>query len=143
MQILTDLSEITSGLSIAPVVLAASNQGASVDLGNDNIATQAYLAFSAATQAMTGVTYQVEEWNGTTASGSTWAAIPNMSGVVTTSPTGGTVVSVGPGLRTQRYARMNVLTFSSGNVGAAAIILAMPKSSGGTAATGYSRSPSS
>lgn len=143
-QILTDLTEIANvaGLSIQPQVLAASNQGASVDLFNEDIATAAFLAFSAATQAMTGVTAQVEEWNGTTAANSTWTAIPNMVQSATTSPSGGSLLTF-LGLRTQRWARMNVLTFSSGNVGAAAIILGMPKSSGGTAATGFSRSPSS
>ena len=148
MQILTDLSEIVNngGQSVAPAaILQASVQGASVNMQNDEVLTAALISVGAVSAGLTNVRIQIEEWNGTTASGSTWTAIPNQTSITAAaSVTSNTLLTI-LGLRTQGYARINVLTLAGTTVGAfiTGVLLGMPKSSGGSAATGFSRSPSS
>lgn len=142
MQILTDLSDnLVAGNSLDGTAKTVSAQGASVDMLNYEVMTGAAVQFGAPVAAVTGMTVQVEEWNGTTASGSTWTAIPNMVGSsVTTGPTTQVLI----GLRTHRYVRVNALTVATNtnsNVPITGMLLAMPKSS--QSPTGYSRSPSS
>ena len=142
MQILTDISELVGAASLGPQNVTVAVAGASVDMFNADIATQAIIEVGSPAAAVTGMTFQVEEWNGTTAAGSTWTAIPNMVGSsITTGPTRQTLL----GLRTQRYARVNGITIAAAtnsNIPVCGELLGMPKSSGGSGAAGFSNSPS-
>ncbi len=145
-QILNDFSEnLVAGISLDGTARTVSAQGVSVDMFNYESATGCHLVIGAPGATVTGMTFQVEEWNGTTAAGSTWTQIPNMvqAGITTGgAPQAGAFELVG--LRTQRYARGNLITAAlatNANVPVMASLLGMPKSS--QSATGYSRSPSS
>ena len=139
MQLLSDISELVGGAGLAPVAVTQSVQGSSMSFGNGEVATQAIIEVGVVSAGLTGITVQIEEsTNGTTG----WTAIPNMvSSTITTGPSRQTLL----GLRTQGYVRANVITASGTTVSAlmSIEILAMPKASGGSGATGFSRSPSS
>lgn len=146
-QILNDISDaLVAGVSLDGTAKTVSAQGVSVDMFNYESATGCILQLGAPAATVTGCTFQVEEWNGTTAAASTWTQIPNMvvAGLTTGgSPSAGLTTLLG--LRTQRYARANLITAAlatNANVPVTAVLLGMPKSSGGSAATGFSRSPS-
>lgn len=151
IQLLVDITTIIGAGSIVQGALTQSFQGSSVDLFNGNISCNAIIEYGAPAAAVTGCTVQIEEWsgvtNGTGNGGTTWQAIPNMvAASVTTGPTRQTLM----GLRTQRYARANAITFAVGttaNVPLTVEILEMPKSEGGSetpnVGQGYSNWPSS
>ena len=143
MQILNDLSDglvPSANPSLDGTAKTVSVQGTSVDMFNYESATQAIVVYGAPAAAVTGMTAQVEEWDGTSAT--TWTAIANMIGASVT--TGPTAQVLGPGLRTYRYARVNVITAAvstNANVPMGGVILGMPRSS--ASKSGVSKSPSS
>lgn len=148
MQVITDLGAIlgfetgvtTNQLlaSLIPQTVTQATAGNSLSMGNYEIATMGILDVGAVSAGLTACSVQVEEWNGTTANGSTWTAIPNMGPFSVT--TSGAYNFYG--LRTQGYARFNVVTATGTtvNVPLNGRLLGAPRSEGQP--TGFSRSPS-
>jgi len=134
------VNEAQCSSALAPVVLAASTQGASIDLSNCEISTNAIVSVGAVGANSTAGTFQIEE----SADGSTnWTAIAGMSCSVTTSNT----VNVLRGLRTYKYVRANAITVTgtTPSFAGSVVIVSQKKYVKGASVTegGYSRSPSS
>jgi hypothetical protein len=135
-QFFTDLTNASGGAGIRPQSLAATFQGASIDMQNGEVATNMIVELGAFSPGSSiSLQIQAEEWNGQ--AGSTWTAIPNMI----LSVTGSNQRQVLLGLRTYRYLRANAVTVggTTAAYNVAVEFLAQPKSE--SQSGGYSRSP--
>ena len=127
-QFLADITGINTKQALPPQTTTASLQGAAIDLGGlGEIATQAIVEIGAFVSTNQSTVFiQAEE---STSSGGPWTAINNMSATLTLQASN-TEVQIGPGLRTHRYARMNLLTNTgtTASILLSATFLVMPKS---------------
>jgi hypothetical protein len=108
MPIFDLVNEPVTGTSFAAQNITQATTGTAVDLQNSQIDTAVVLDFNIANTNITNVYVQLEECATT---GGTFTVIPavgggNMVYTATTNP----VANVMKGLRTQRYARANVVT---------------------------------